>query len=278
MRRSVRRLAILVLSALLAGAASAQPQQAGKLSASAVLNSTALHPGQRVLLAVIIDVEKGYHAQSHKPVGKDDIKLELELEDNALVEFGAGVYPPGEEREYEGLGKLSVYTGRMVVYVPLEISQQAAPGDLRIAGEVHYQVCDDKGSCFPPAKARFEVASKVVAADQPASAHRPELFAAYKPAATQPSATRPATRPTAAAQPPPTGRLVWRDYSDGALRDAQRQAHRAGGLHRKLVRQLPVRRWDRLSRSRRDQRAVRSTMSCSSKAMSHTTRRRRIPC
>ena len=41
--------------------------------------------------------------------------------------FGEVEYPTGHDEEYPGLGKLNVYTGKVVVRVPVEVKPDAKP-------------------------------------------------------------------------------------------------------------------------------------------------------
>src|SRR5205814_1304404 len=77
------------------------------------------------------------------------IPFKVTIDPTPAVELYAPVYPPGKMETYEQLGTLSVYTGRVVTYVPLQLKDDAKPGPLVLSGQVQYQMCNDK-ACFPP--------------------------------------------------------------------------------------------------------------------------------
>ncbi|MDB5295111.1 MAG: hypothetical protein JWO31_1094 [Phycisphaerales bacterium] len=149
-----------------------------RASVDAALDASALRPGRPARLAVVVDVAAGFHAQSNVP-GEKSIPTTVDLKPAAGVAFGPPAYPPGRDEAYVGVGTLSVYTGRAVVVVPVDVKPDAAVGStVTLAGTVTVQICDDKGVCYPPLKLPFEVAATVAAADDPVAANEPELFAA----------------------------------------------------------------------------------------------------
>ncbi len=190
-----------VVSALLAlwfvAAASAVAQPAGrpvraKITKTAV-SVTALHPGQKATAAVVLEIEEKYHAQSRAPLQDNLIKFQVKLDKTPGVTFGEPVYPPGEIEEYPALGKLSVYTGRVVLFVPFEVAADAKPGPLKISGSLVYQLCDDK-SCFPPERPKFAIETKVVPAGEASEPNEPDLFAEMEKQASAAPAPPPLTR------------------------------------------------------------------------------------
>jgi len=174
----------------------ASPPDSDRVTVEAHLDRTALQPGQQAVIAVVIDIRPGFHAQSHKPLDPDLVPLTISMDDAPGVTVLAPQYPPGEIHEYPLLGKVSVYNGRVVVYQPIRLSDAAQTGRLRLTGAVSFQLCDDK-SCYPPQTAAFALETTIIGTDQPISKNRPELFAGFDPSAV--TELRPATTP---ARPP----------------------------------------------------------------------------
>src|ERR1700722_11604163 len=114
------RLCTLSIFALLLWANSAMAAPGAVVSA--VLDKTALHPGDQATVAVIVDVNPGLHAQSHKPLDPNLIPLVVKLDTNPMATRGEPVYPPGKIEMFAALGEVSVYTGRTVVLLPVTIS------------------------------------------------------------------------------------------------------------------------------------------------------------
>lgn len=141
----------------------------------AVVNVSAVRPGDKARAAVVLDIKEGFHAQSRTPTQDYFIKFDVKLDDNPAVKFGEVVYPKGKEETYPQLGKLNVYTGRTVVYVPFEVKGDAPPGPLKITGKLKFQVCDDK-VCYAPESPKFTIETKVVGKDEKTEQVEPELF------------------------------------------------------------------------------------------------------
>lgn len=138
-------------------------------------NQTALRPGDKAMLAVELEIKDGFHAQSRTPIGEFAIKFDLSLDKNDSLQFGEPEYPAGKDEEYKDLGKLNVYTGTVIVRVPVEVKADAKPGDLKVTGKLRYQICDDK-VCYPPEKPPFEVKSSIVPAGTEIKSNEPDLF------------------------------------------------------------------------------------------------------
>ncbi len=166
----------------------AKPQAAKtdpRAAVSTQIDRPAAPPGGDAVLAVVLDVSKGFHAQSHAPLEDFLIPLEVAVKASDAVKPGGPVYPDAQFVTYPMLGKVSVYTGKTVIYVPLKLAKGSA-GLIAISGTVHYQICDDQ-NCFPPQSVPFSQDLTVSAAAPAAVAHQ-GLFAAYPAAAAKPAA------------------------------------------------------------------------------------------
>src|SRR3954447_13819922 len=86
-----------------ASIASAQPKRA---TVDAQLNFKALHAGDRAAVAVVVDVEPGYHAQSHTPLEKFLIPLTVKIDPAPAIEPGDAIYPDPVLEDYPALGKV----------------------------------------------------------------------------------------------------------------------------------------------------------------------------
>lgn len=178
---------MLLLAGWAPDCAAWQPASASRVKVSTALSKTGLEPGGSGVVAVVFDIDAKYHAQSHTPIGEENFPLEVVLSGGREVTVGTPVYPPGEDHEYKLLGKLNVYTGRVVVFVPVKVASDAKPGTVVLAGKAVYQVCDD-GMCYAPERPALDVPLTIVAAGASVSDNRPELFKDYKPASETPAA------------------------------------------------------------------------------------------
>jgi thiol:disulfide interchange protein DsbD len=147
---------------------------------TATLNYDALQPGQQGVIAVVMEIGSGLHAQSHTPLDKNLIPFSVSVEPHPSVTLLPPAYPPEEIHDYAALGKVSVYTGRVIVYVPLEVKSDAAPGPVVLKGTASYQICDDK-QCFAPQEASFQIDTRVVPVGQRLESIQPELFKGFDP-------------------------------------------------------------------------------------------------
>lgn len=185
-----------VLCWLLATSAAAPAQDAAAVpsagqdtyaSISAHLNFRSLQPGQQAVVAVVLDIKPGYHAQSHKPL--QDFLIPYALRE-LLAAPGTAyepIYPEGHIENYPALvmpgdpGDLSVYTGRAITYIPVEVAADARPGTtFTVSGSARYQICDDQ-SCFAPADATWSVQAPIVAAGEMVVPANEALFADFDP-------------------------------------------------------------------------------------------------
>jgi thiol:disulfide interchange protein len=164
------------------------------------INVSALQPGKKAVIAIVFDVKEGYHTQSHTPSKEDYIKFVVTLDANPAFTASDPVYPTGENHDYPALGTLNVYTGRVIVFIPIELKPDAAIGEIKLTGKTRYQACDDK-SCFFPTSLKFEIPSKIVAASEVVTETNAETFKGY---AAGRSATKPAGPSTLPAAVPAT--------------------------------------------------------------------------
>ena len=137
-----------------------------------------LSPGTKFDLVVTVEVTRGHHIQSHKPLAPSLIPSDVFVERQDGVRFSRPLFPEPKIRPDKYLGKLSEYDGRVTVRVPGEVDGSRTAGPIRIAGIFTYQACDEEGHCFPPDAVSFSLTSgsasaAPVEAAQPASSAAP---------------------------------------------------------------------------------------------------------
>lgn len=173
---SMKWIASLLAFGMASLAAAAPP----KATVEAKLNWDALHPGQQAVVAVVVQIPQGYHAQSATPSDPNFKPFTIAPEGTTAARMLAPVYPTGQDQEYPDLGKLNVYTGQVIVYVPLLVANDAPVGTLDLSGKVHLQMCDDH-VCFPPATISYSMEAKVVPASEVVAPANGELFKGFDP-------------------------------------------------------------------------------------------------
>lgn len=170
---------------LLAALAQAQDSRA---TLTPVLNYKALQPGQQAVIAVVLDVRPGFHAQSNTPLSKYLIKYEIAFAADPNIEFGTPIYPTPTIEKYPKLGEVSVYTGKAITYIPITLKSSAPVGPLKLKADVKYQICDDE-VCFAPESPKIEMETKVVPAGETLEANQPDVFKGFDPKALVPPPT-----------------------------------------------------------------------------------------
>lgn len=148
-------IATLAFVLLVGGAASAQLQLAEKASLSVVADRTAYAPGETVRLAVVVEIEHGWHMNAHEATLDWLIPTELGLELPEGATAGETTYPPEKLMRFEfsdalADGKpIAVYEGRPTILTELTLPVSLAGESLNVPISLHYQACDDK-SCVAP--------------------------------------------------------------------------------------------------------------------------------
>lgn len=137
-------------------AAAVATAPAERVHVSVAVNKPQARPGDQLALAVVLDFAPGWHAWTNPPIVPDylggdfqAIPTQIDVEKTPGVErIGPVQWPEPHEVPFLG-GVLRALSGRSVAYVPLMLSQDAAPGTLTIPVTVRYQACDDK-QCLAP--------------------------------------------------------------------------------------------------------------------------------
>jgi thiol:disulfide interchange protein DsbD len=161
-----QRAILCILLFLLAIGAAASPAIAAHGRVAASLQPPALMPGHPEEVDIALTIDAGFHAQSHKPADPYLIPLLVTMEPTAGVTFGNPLYPPGQDVNDPVLGHENIYTGQVVIRVPITVNGPMPT----IRGKVRFQACDSH-ACYPPATLPFSIGSPTTApgAMQPAT-------------------------------------------------------------------------------------------------------------
>lgn len=126
---------------------------------SGKLNVDKLYPGAKAQLQVAIDIEDGFHIQTHEPGMPGLISTEL-IPDlpEGIKQAGPAEYPQPQPptKSLPGMEGVMEYRGTAVITLPIEVRENFEAESVTIGGLVRYQACNDQGSCFPPIYASFE--------------------------------------------------------------------------------------------------------------------------
>ncbi|MFC1812500.1 cytochrome c biogenesis protein CcdA [Thermodesulfobacteriota bacterium] len=114
------------------------------------------HPGDRVILAIILNIKKGFHINpdTEQIVPSEDFKpyptrvKVIEAPEGVAIE--APRYPRAQpvKVDYAG-GSVMSFVGQTVIYQPIQVGERIDPGSLAFKITVEYQACDAKSCLFP---------------------------------------------------------------------------------------------------------------------------------
>jgi uncharacterized protein YyaL (SSP411 family) len=96
---------------------------------------------------VALEIEKGWHIQSHRPSRSDLLATTVIV---AGPVSGEPAYPEGQKEKVGG-ETLSVYTERVEIRVPIQAPATSPGGNARVTARVEFQPCDAK-RCLAPEK------------------------------------------------------------------------------------------------------------------------------
>lgn len=217
-----RRLAAVaaVAAGLLAplGACLAQPE-ANAVKTRSVSQFDAVKAGETIVIAIVLDHQDGYHTYPNPgvalPPAVDEFATRTTVdwkdEPSWAKRIGPVQWPkakPGKIADPTGESAsvtVPLFSDRAVIYVPVLIAPDAAPGEVLLTLSVHYQACDDV-TCEQPQDRDLTTKFRILAAnaaDQPKPVE-PALFEGFKPATDpiEPPAGGAATGETPAAPAP----------------------------------------------------------------------------
>ncbi|MBN2355643.1 hypothetical protein JXO59_05990, partial [candidate division KSB1 bacterium] len=107
-------------------------------------------PGMQFLVAVVVDIENGFHINSNQPAEDYFIPTVVKFDPNPHFSFGEIRFPQPLIKEFSFSEKmLSVYEGTIHIYADIQASPNVQAGDYVLKGILSYQGCDDN-SCYAP--------------------------------------------------------------------------------------------------------------------------------
>jgi uncharacterized protein YcnI len=190
MRLAFSLVLISILSGVLAGSpavsgiaygwpqdSSALPNPAAVVKAHAYVSLEPVPRGKEFQIAVVAEIAKGFHMNSHKPTDAYLIPTTLAAELPAGFQVTDTTYPSGklEKFSFSPEKPLDVYTGSVTIKLRLAAGADAPLGAATIPMTLRYQACNDT-TCLPPVKIPVSAKFEVSAAGTPARAAHPEIF------------------------------------------------------------------------------------------------------
>ena len=116
-------------------------------------------PGESLQIKLSIEIAKGWHINSHRPLEDFLIPTAVAVKAGLPVEVGEIAYPQGTDIELAG-DTLSVYEGTIELVAPLTVADDAQPGRGSLSLSLQFQACDDN-SCQMPDRLEVDVPMEV---------------------------------------------------------------------------------------------------------------------
>lgn len=118
--------------------------------------------GASVEVAVVIEIDNGYHINSNRPAEEFLIPTALKLDRLAGFTTTRVTYPKAKVQKFEFSEKpMSVYEGQTVLKFNARALPSVAPGAHTLKAKLTVQACDDK-QCLRPQTLNLDIPIEVV--------------------------------------------------------------------------------------------------------------------
>jgi thioredoxin:protein disulfide reductase len=153
------------------------PNPAAVVKAHTYVSLEPVPRGKEFQIAVVADIAKGFHMNSHKPTDAYLIPTTLTAEPPAGFQVKDTIYQTGklEKFSFSPDKPLDVYTGSVTIKLRLAAAADAPLGATTIPMSLRYQTCNDT-TCLPPVKIPVSAKFEVSATGTPARAAHAEIF------------------------------------------------------------------------------------------------------
>jgi thioredoxin:protein disulfide reductase len=133
------------------------PQTAADIAVSGSINPDNVKKGRATQASVVMEIPRGLHVQSSKPLDKFLVATKLEVETPAGLKIGPISYPRAIVRKLSfSKGPVAVYEGKAVMRFNITVPANYSGGSGDIKGKLRFQACNDE-SCFPPVTREVKV-------------------------------------------------------------------------------------------------------------------------
>ena len=139
-------------------------QNTGLVKIELIKGSDKVHPDSRLMVAVKVKIEKGWHINSDKP--NEDFLIGTKISSlNGKFPLAKTVFPKGKEISLGFSDKpVSVFQDEIVIGLLVNIDAALPAGNYKIELELSYQACNDQ-TCMPPAAVKDTLEINVVDKD-----------------------------------------------------------------------------------------------------------------
>jgi thiol:disulfide interchange protein DsbD len=125
-------------------------QSASDVNVNGSIAPDKIKKGRLARATVVVDIPKGLHVQSNKPLDKFLIPTKLDVETPSGMKAGPVSYPRALMRNLKfSKGAVAVFEGRAVLRFNVTVPANYNGSSGEIKGKLRFQACNDE-SCFPP--------------------------------------------------------------------------------------------------------------------------------
>lgn len=156
----------------------ASGEQAPKdhISPQVYLDVDRLPAGQKARVAVVIDVEQGWHINTNPARPEFVVPTSVSLKAKHGTKLASLAYPKGTEIAIEGFDQpVSVYEGRVMLFGTLEVPKETPSPTEELTIEIKFQACNDR-QCLAPKSAKLTGKVPVAAPGQDVKKVNEKIF------------------------------------------------------------------------------------------------------
>jgi hypothetical protein len=125
-------------------------QSASDVNVSGSITPDKVKKGRAVRGSIVIDIPRGLHVQSNRPLDKFLVATKLDLETPSGMRVGPVSYPRAMMRDLKFSKRaVAVYEGRAVLRFAVTVPPNYSGSSGEIIGKLRFQACNDE-LCFPP--------------------------------------------------------------------------------------------------------------------------------
>src|ERR1700745_409272 len=157
----------------------ALPSPAAVVKPQTLVSLEPVPRGKSFEIAVVVEIAKGFHMNSHKPTDPYLIPTTLTPQLPAGFDVADTIYPDGHQEKFSFSPNkpLNVYTGKVILRLKLTAHPDAALGQTTVPITLRYQACNDT-TCLQPVKIPVDARFQVAATGTKSHAAHAEIFSA----------------------------------------------------------------------------------------------------
>src|SRR5246127_4769169 len=157
----------------------ALPSPAAVVKPQTLVSLEPVPRGKSFEIAVVVEIAKGFHMNSHKPTDPYLIATTLTPQLPSGFEISDTIYPQGRQEKFSFSPNkpLNVYTGKVILRLKLTARPDAPLGATTIPITLRYQACNDT-TCLQPVKIPVDAKFEVAAAGTKSHAAHADIFPA----------------------------------------------------------------------------------------------------